>query len=88
MDRYEIAYRFREAFGFEKVGVVGERLEPIDTLLAKLKELKVPRTRVGYTSMGHVDGKPCLKLHLTNHSKDKRLGRVLHFNIQQELVKD
>ena len=85
MNRYDIAYRFREAFGHKTTGKVGERLEPIDTLLDKLKELKIPRRRIGYTSIGNTGGR-FLKLHLTTEPGEAA-GRVLYFNEQQELVK-
>lgn len=85
MNKYDLAYRFREAFGHKTTGRVGERLEPIDKLLAKLKAMKVPRTRIGYTSIGRTNG-TFLKLHLTNVPGEAQ-SRVLYFNAEQELVK-
>jgi len=86
MKKPDLAYRFREAFGHKTRGKVGEGLEPIDTLLAKLKEMGIPTLRVGYTTIGRTDG-TFLKLHL-KLLRGQQSGRVLYFNAQQELVKD
>lgn len=85
MKRADLAYRYRDAFGFETIGRVCERLEPIDIMLAKLREMGIPSVRIGYTSVGRTNG-TFLKLHL-KLLKGEQSGRVLYFNKEQELVK-
>lgn len=86
MKRTDLAYRFREAFGYKTVGKSGERLEPINIMLAKLQEMGIPSRRIGYTSVGRTDG-TFLKLHL-KLLKGQQSGRVLYFSKEQKLVKD
>lgn len=86
MDKRELAYRFRSALGFTTDGRPGEKLEPIDKLLAKLEEMKIPLLRVGYTSYGGTADGKYLKLHL-KLLKGETSARILYFNRDQKLIK-
>lgn len=86
MDKRELAYRFRSALGFANDGRLGEKLKPIDKLLAKLEEMKIPLLRVGYTSYGGTADEKYIKLHL-KRLKSEASARILYFNKDQELIK-
>lgn len=87
MRKYDIAYRFREAFGHPNFVRPGEKKYPVDKLFSNLKEVKITSAMVGYTSIAMLSGFKTLKLHCRKGSGKKKRSIDIWVNSNQEVIK-